>query len=175
MSLPQQKFRELVFQFLYSYDIGRPEEADLMDLLMKELAVTRKAVRAANERVHQLLQHQREIDELISKATISYEFERIQSVERNILRLGVFELFYDPSIPYKVAISEAIRLARKFGTPESSTFINAVLDALYKSSLGEKPNEQEIRKSQDALSLSESVSSEAAQQELKDDSIASEE
>jgi N utilization substance protein B len=48
------------------------------------------------------------------------------------LRLGIFEIFFDSEIPAKVAIAEAIRLCRKFGTPESSQFVNAILDGVYK-------------------------------------------
>lgn len=137
MSLPQQKFREIVFQLLYSDDISRPDEEDMIPLLMGELAVTKKSVKTAQERVRAILGKQQEIDTLIKEASVSYAFERIPSVERNILRLGVFELLFDDETPPKVAITEAMRLARKFSSPESATFINAILDNLYKRSLGE--------------------------------------
>ena len=82
---------------------------------------------------------------MIRKTAVSYAFERIQSVERNVLRLGVFEMLYDSSIPPKVAISEAMRLSRKFSNPESSHFINALLDHLYKLSSGEKINTDALK------------------------------
>jgi N utilization substance protein B len=53
-------------------------------------------------------------------------------VERNLLRLGAYEIYFSKSVPPKVAISEAVRLARKFASSESANFINAILDALYK-------------------------------------------
>lgn len=137
MSLPLQKFRELVFQMLYSRDIGNATDEDMTPLLMGELAVTKQSVRQAQERVHAILEKQADIDEKIAQSSQSYAFERIQSVERNVLRIGVYELFYDPEIPPKVAIAEAMRLARKFGSPESATFVNAILDHLYKSKNGE--------------------------------------
>lgn len=137
MAIPQQKFREVVFQMLYSTDIAQANEHDMIELLMEELSVTKKVVRDAQGRVRQIAEKQAEIDALIARASLSYAFERIQTVERSILRLGIFELLFDDAIPPKVAIAEAVRLARKFATPESAMFVNAVLDNLYKTSLGE--------------------------------------
>ncbi|MBA3958387.1 MAG: transcription antitermination factor NusB [Parachlamydiaceae bacterium] len=134
MAIPQQKMRELVFQMLYSHDVGHVNETDMVAFLMAELSVTRQAVKQAQERVRQLLTHQTEIDALITQNTSSYEFDRIHSVERNVLRLGVFELLYDDAIPPKVAIAEALRLAKKFGSPESVSFVNAIIDGIYQKS-----------------------------------------
>lgn len=133
MPIPKQKFREMVFQLLYSYDASQASEQDMISLIMSELSVKREAVLQAQSRMKQIAEKFTEIDAVISSHTQSYSFERIQSVERNILRLGVFELMYDKEIPAKVAISEAIRLARKFSTPESVSFVNAVLDSVHKS------------------------------------------
>jgi transcription antitermination protein NusB len=157
MPVPLQKFREVVFQMLYSYDMGRAEEKDMIQLLMKELAVTKKIVQMAQERVRHVIAKYPEIDAMLVKASQSYEFERIQSVERNILRLGVFELFFDQTIPPKVAITEAMRLARKFGTPESAFFVNAILDYLYQESLGKTIDITKLDKSVKDLKKSEQL------------------
>lgn len=162
MSLPAQKFREVVFQMLYSYDTGRATDEDMLDLLSSELAVTKKSVREAQMRVHQLLSHLPEIDALISNTSQSYAFERIQTVERNILRLGIYEMVFDPAIPEKVAIAEAMRLARKFSTKESATFINAILDASLKARQGDVVEENKLQESAEELNLIEEVSKEAA-------------
>lgn len=164
MPVPQQKFREIVFQLLYSYDLGRASEEDMLPLLMKELAVTRKVVRSAQEKVRKIIEKQNEIDEDIARISKSYEFERIQSVERNILRLGVYEMLYDDDIPPKVAIAEGMRLARKFGTPESASFINALLDHLYKHKLGQSGDQNEIEQSLKALIQSEENARKAAEE-----------
>lgn len=161
MSLPQQKFREIVFQMLYSYDMGCASEEDMLPLLMAELSVTRQAVRSAQERVRNIIARQTEIDALISKASLSYSFERIQSVERNILRLGIFELLFDTEIPPKVAIAEALRLARKFGTPESATYVNALLDSIYKVSIGESVDNSQILQTSENLIKSEEIAKKA--------------
>ena len=133
MALSQQKFREIVFQLLYGFDFAAPDEEDAIDFMMRHFAITRKTVREAQQRCKQIQDKLAEIDPLIAGASSSYKFERIPRVERNILRLGVFELKHDAQIPPKVAIAEAIRLCRKFATPEGATFVNAILDTLYKN------------------------------------------
>ena len=163
MPIPKQKFREIVFQFLYSQDVGEGSEAAMIALFTKELSVTRKAVQEAIARAKEVNRHLAAIDEHIKRASTSYSFERIQSVERNILRLGVFELLFDDTIPPKVAIAEGIRLARKFGTPESATFVNALLDAIYKSSTGEEVDQNTLISSVEALKSSEDIANKVAQ------------
>ena len=134
MPLPVQKFREMVFQMLYAYDMSHSEEADVIDLLMHELKVTKKSANEASRRVKEIQDRKNEIDDMIRPASTEYQFERISSVEKNILRLGIYEICFDEAIPEKVAITEAIRLCRKFGTPESAQFVNAILDRIYKGS-----------------------------------------
>ncbi|MBA2369989.1 MAG: transcription antitermination factor NusB [Candidatus Protochlamydia sp.] len=160
MALSQQKFREIVFQLLYSYDLGRPNEAVMTELMMAELAVSKKNVLLAQEKVQKIILLLPEIDPLISTVSISYDFDRIQIVTKNILRLGVFELKFEGSIPPKIAIAEAIRLSRKFSTPESASFVNALLDNIYQDSLGDKGDPQVLQEKAKALEESEKASSE---------------
>lgn len=135
MALPVQKFREVVFQLLYSLDFIEVKVVDeeLFLLLMHQLKITKKALFLAHERVKLIQEKQKEIDEAISGGSHSYDFNRIPKVERNVLRLAVFEMLHDNSIPHKVAIAEAIRLTRKFATPEGATFVNGVLDTILKN------------------------------------------
>lgn len=130
MPLPPQKFREAVLQILFSTDFGtEPEE--IVPFMMQELQTTRKTMADAKSRVDQVLTKLPEIDEVIASASHEYSFERISRSERAILRLGFYELLFDPSLPPKVVIAESIRLCRKFGTPESAHFVNAILDGVY--------------------------------------------
>lgn len=162
MALPQEKLREVVFQMLYGYDIGRASEEELVNLLMKELSVTKKTMLEAQDRVRHIAAILPELDTMIQASSKSYQFDRIQTVERNILRLGLYEIFFDNQIPAKVAISEAIRLTRKFGTPESAGFVNAILDSLYKVSQGKYVDIEEVNKSVEKLALSEEIAKQAA-------------
>ncbi|CDZ80359.1 hypothetical protein BN1013_00869 [Candidatus Rubidus massiliensis] len=133
MAVPQPKFREIVLQLLYSYDIGRSNPEDMIEILMKEVEVTKKTVREAQVKADKILAALPELDQKIADASTAYNFERIQSVERNVLRLSLYELFIENEIPPKVAISEGIRLAKKFASPEGAKFVNALLDTIYKN------------------------------------------
>ncbi len=135
MAFSQQKFREIVFQLLFSQDFVQIEE-EILDFMMHQLAVTKSTMRKALEKGKLVASHFSEIDEVIRRFSSAYDIDRIGKVERTILRLGIYELCYESEIPSKVAIAEAIRLARKFSTAESSLFVNAVLDAYFQS--GEK-------------------------------------
>lgn len=165
MAVPQQKIREIMFQLLFSYDMADPQAVDMETLLMKELSVTRKTLRVAQEKVDSVLSRIDEIDQLIASTVDTYDFSRIQVVEKNILRLGLYELFYDDDIPPKVAIAEAMRLARKFSTKEAASFVNAVLDALKKKSEGQEvcTDNGEIVQTFNLMIESEQASHEAAQ------------
>ncbi|MGK5595082.1 MAG: transcription antitermination factor NusB [Parachlamydiaceae bacterium] len=145
MAITHQKFREIVFLLMYRNDFAQTEDIDNISLIMEQLAVTRKNVLDAAERSRAIRQHLDEIDAKIAEASTSYEFDRIQVIERNILRLGAFELLHDKNIPPKVAIAEALRLTKKFGTSASTSFVNAVLDHLYKKSMGIECSEDAIR------------------------------
>ena len=71
-------------------------------------------------------------DELISAATIKWQFTRLSPVDKSILRMSVYHLKFCPDIPPKVIINEAIELAKKFSTDKSPAFVNGVLDAIHK-------------------------------------------
>lgn len=168
MPIPAQKFREIVFQMLYSYDMGRASDENMVNLLTQELAVTKKVVKEAQLRVHQIRSHIAEIDQMIASTSHSYNFERIQSVERNVLRLGTYELLFEKTVPFKVVMAEALRLARKFGSKEAGTFVNAVLEALYQTSLGQPIDREKIKLSAEELAEIEKISQQASLQPKKE-------
>lgn len=136
MPISPQKFREIVFQLLYSDDFGG--SAEVAEMLMAQLCVTKKIVREASEVKEKILEKKKQIDELICNHSESYDFKRIPRIERNVVRLGAYELLFSSDVPPKVAIAEAIRLTRKFATPEAAAFVNAVLDSIYKQLRNDK-------------------------------------
>ena len=171
MTLPHQKFREIVFQLLYSFNLGNAEKQAMLELMMAQLKVAKKHVHAAQEKVEKIFLFQNQIDPLIASASTSYSFDRIQNVTKNILRIGVFELFFDDSeekIPAKIVIAEAIRLSRKFSTPESASFGNALLDHLYQKSLGNDSSKELLQKQAAVLVDSEVENQEKIFNALKD-------
>ena len=129
MAVPRQKFREAVFLALF----GLSEEANpdfLAPLIMEELKMTKKNVHEALVFAAQVHKKLPDLDEKIRQASTAYDFERIPLVERNILRLGVFEM---NSLPPAIAMSEAIRLTRKFSSFEAANFVNAIMDSIHKN------------------------------------------
>jgi N utilization substance protein B len=132
MPLPRQKFREIVTQLLYAQSFEKIDPEDSIPFMMEELKVTRRSMLEAHAKVTQIFEHLPEIDRLIEEGSQMYTFERISRVEKTVLRLALYEFLHESDIPGKVVISEAIRLCRKFGTRESASFINAVLDPIYK-------------------------------------------
>jgi len=86
-----------------------------------------------------VLEHGQEIDQLITKYSENWRLDRINIIDRAILRMATFELFYCEDIPPKVTLNEAIELGKRFGSEESGSFINGILDriqseAVHKSS-----------------------------------------
>ena len=132
MSLPQKKFREAVFYAVFSQDFSQSSDEEAVPMMMELLAMSKKNVRESIQRAALVLEKKAVIDECIQKYVPDYDLDRISYIERNILRLATYELLFDNEIPEVVAISEGIRLCRKFSTPEGANFINGVLDAIYK-------------------------------------------
>ncbi len=133
MAFPQQKLREIVFQLLYSHDFSQTDALDdLAHLIMGELTLPRTILKIAQEKATEVLKFRDEADKLIEEASTAYKFERILRAEKNILRLGVYELLHPDLVPAKVAIAESIRLCRKFASPEGASFVNAILDSIFK-------------------------------------------
>lgn len=133
--LPNKKAKEIAFLILYSQDLNDKEEG-LEGLVRTQLEVSRSHYKEAETRVVKIKEYLPEIDLIIERICTQFDFYRIQRVEKAILRLGAYEILYDSDVPPKVAIAEAIRLAKKFSTHQASQFVNAVLDTLYKESIG---------------------------------------
>jgi len=74
--------------------------------------------------------HQEELDALIRRHSEHWRLERMAAVDRNLLRLALFELLYQPDVPAKVVINEAVELAKRYGSEESGAFVNGILDRI---------------------------------------------
>ena len=132
MAYSQKKFREIVFQMVFSRDLNENLDDKALSSFLDQFLVPKKFLYQAYEKAQSVFDAIEKIDTLIAKFSSSYDFKRISKVEKNVLRLASFELLFKEEVPKKVAISEAIRLSRKFGSPEGSSFVNAVLDGIYK-------------------------------------------
>lgn len=136
MEFSPQKFREIVFQLLFSIDGSGAPEAALIPFLMKELTVSKKHVSAAYEKANAIWMKVEFLDRIIEENSKEYSLERIKTVEKNVLRVALYELLIEKKLNEKILISEAHRLARKFSTLEGASFVNALLDHLGKEKNG---------------------------------------
>lgn len=123
--------RELALQALYQLDLRGDGIFDEVDTFCKKNTDKPDIYRFAILLVDGCRSHLKEIDEKISSVTEHWELHRMAIIDKNILRLGVYELLYRDDIPPKVSINEAIELAKKFSTKNSGTFVNGILDKIY--------------------------------------------
>ncbi|MES2749722.1 MAG: transcription antitermination factor NusB [Patescibacteria group bacterium] len=150
--------RSIVLQSLFEWDlnaIDRKAVIEVLDRNIEEFAPN-KTDRPFMERLLDgILSKQPELDLVIEKAAPEWPIDRISPVDRNILRLGLFELLFADrkEVPAKVAINEAIELAKQFGGDNSSRFVNGVLGAVYKE-IGE-PGKEEVGKKKKEVPFNE--------------------
>jgi len=127
----RRKARECALQMLFQYDVARPALDDLAKTYWGELAEAAEDVREfATELALGVISHQDEIDDRIRQRTENWRIPRMAVVDRNLLRLAVYEFLFQESTPKTVAINEALEIARRFSTQEATQFINGILDAI---------------------------------------------
>ena len=129
----RRKAREVALQFLYQLDQhGAEDPAPHGDEFWARHPVDPDTQAFAHALVRGSKLQQPKIDQLLAQYAEHWDLDRMAVVDRNILRLAVHELLWQPDVPPKVAINEAIELAKKFGTADSSRFINGLLDRILK-------------------------------------------
>lgn len=128
------KAREEALKILYQSEITRRPINAANDYYWVQKEKFDKTVRVFSNRIVEgVEQRLEEIDTLVSKYATNWQLKRMAIIDRNILRMGVFELLYAEDIPPKVSINEAVELAKKFGDTESSKFVNGILDKIHKT------------------------------------------
>lgn len=122
-------------QTLYQWDFTHADQATALQYLKEnkgEFAPAFDDHGFMENLVSQVIKKQKEIDAYITQYAPEWPIDQITMVDRNILRVGVFELVFSEDVPSKVAINEAIELAKTFGGQASGKFVNGVLGAIYK-------------------------------------------
>ena len=121
----RSKARKAALDLLYESDIRRSSAADLLSRRVTEIEY--EAREFTKELIDGIELNKRKIDELISTYAQGWDMDRMPVLDRNILRLSIFELLWSKSVPEAVAISEALELATNFSTEDSTKYINGVL------------------------------------------------
>src|SRR5947209_446492 len=120
--------REAAVQFLFQRDLNSGEARESLDDFWRLRPATQKTREFANALIHGVITHQPAIDERIKNFTANYEMHRIAAVDRNILRVAIYEMIFTEDVPPVVSINEAIEIAKRFGTEDSGRFVNGILD-----------------------------------------------
>jgi len=127
------KAREYALQLLYQIDLIHADPKQLIE----DFCALHKAPGEIKAFVTQLVegavQHRAEIDALIATHADNWNLKRMAVVDRNILRMGAFELLFLDEVPPKVCLNEAVELAKRFGDAESGKFVNGILDTIHKT------------------------------------------
>ena len=125
----RRQARECALQLLYELDVrGDSDLGPVIDAFWRRQAVPDDVRTFADGLVRGVKAHQIEIDDLIAKFAEHWDLDRMAVVDRNLLRAGIWELLWGVDVPPKVAINEALEIARRFSTEESTRFVNGLLD-----------------------------------------------
>ncbi len=128
MQLPRRKQRELLLQLLFSWEVANLSTT----LMMETLEVSKKNVLEMEAKLQKLIERKDEIDQILIKSSFSYSLERVSLVDKNILRIALFELLFEREEP-RIVIEEALRLSKKFSSPEAVSYVHAVIDEVNKN------------------------------------------
>lgn len=127
--------RTIAMQTLFCWDFNGKRKEDLVNIANQNFAQFAPVFNDhgfVEKIIKEVIKNLPEIDKYITKYATEWPLEQITIVDRNILRIGVYELVFSKDIPAKVAINEAIEIAKTFGGESSGKFVNGVLGAIYK-------------------------------------------
>jgi len=126
----RRKAREIALQVLYGLNFENSDVQKALDLFWSNFVAPKTAKEFAAFLVQGTCEHKEELDKLIAGCSDNWSLGRMSKVDINILRLAVFEFLYCEDIPPKVTLNEAVDLGKTFGSENSGSFINGILDAL---------------------------------------------
>ena len=126
----RRKARTIALQALYEIDTARHSPDAVIDRLLNNSILSEDNAQFARQLITDVLKYQSEIDKQIKKYAPAWPINQISLVDRNILRLAIYEILLDNKTPVKVGIDEAVELAKAFGSDNSAKFINGVLGAI---------------------------------------------
>jgi transcription antitermination protein NusB len=122
--------REAALQMLYAAEIGKHSAEALLKDFWREFPGDAEGRAYADSAVRGVLEQRAELDARVVKASVNWRLERMSPIARNVLRLGTWELLYQPEIPRAVIIDESVEVAKRYGGTESGAFVNGVLDRI---------------------------------------------
>ena len=138
MTKVRRESRIIALQTLYEIDCSTHRAEDVLARLLQEKSLPEEAIDFTQSLVSGTLQNKQDIDNVIRRFAPAFPLEQIAIIDRNILRLAIFEVLFDNKVPFKAAINEAVELAKSFGSDTTPKFINGVLGSVVAQSIQEK-------------------------------------
>ena len=127
---PRTRARSLALQVLYEVDMAKHPPADVFRSRLEESPLSDELAEFARQIIFGVLPRTTDLDQLIAKYAPEWPFEQVAAIDRNILRIALWEFAVFHETPIKVAINEAVELAKEFGSDSAPRFVNGVLGAL---------------------------------------------
>ena len=126
----RRQARELAMQALFYLDMRNSASAEMLERFCGNFSPSKKSRPFFLKLVNGVLESKDELDALIERFSKNWDIKRMSGVDLNVMRIAVFELLYCDDIPPKVSINEAVDVGKKFGTEESGSFINGIMDSI---------------------------------------------
>lgn len=128
----RRKARILALNTLYQSELNATPAIDKFELLCENFEVTKKSIPYARELIIGISENWEEINTLIHDNAANWRIDRMAVIDRNIMRIAVFEMCYKDDVPPSVAIDEAIEIAKQYCSDDAASFINGILDSISK-------------------------------------------
>jgi N utilization substance protein B len=128
----RRKAREYALQILFQMEFTKDELSSILPNYWSNQNVSEDIKTYCEWLVRGICEHREEVDQVIQQASKNWRLERMATVDRNVLRIAVYEMLYENNLAPPIIIDEAIEIARKFSGQEASTFINGILDGVYR-------------------------------------------
>ena len=129
---PRRKAREVTMQALYALEINNGYPQDVLELCDDSFNNSKNDI-YTRELFNCVVEKQSWADDLISQCLENWEYGRVAILDKILLRMGVSEIYHIDDVPPKVSISEMVEIAKVYSTEESSSFVNGILDTIYKN------------------------------------------
>jgi N utilization substance protein B len=131
----RSRAREIVLKCLYAYETLEGNPAQVFEQTCEQSSQDQETLQFVSNLYFAIIDKLKKIDKEIVGHAEHWDIDRFAMVDKNILRIAICELFFFPDIPARVSINEAIELAKKYSTMDSASFVNGILDAIYKENI----------------------------------------
>ena len=121
--------REMALKILFQIDVGKLPPEEVLEIALEQVPLEREEQEYVTEVVGGTLDHLADLDEAIASLASGWKLDRIANVDKNVLRLAMYEISHRDDIPPSVSVNEAVEMAKKYSTEDSGRFVNGILGA----------------------------------------------